>query len=330
MYSNKRPISLPADLPPQLLVVIDTEEEFDWNADPDRSKNTVHSMAHIDRAQSIFNDYSLKPCYVIDFPVASQSEGTRLLKTYHQAGQCEIGAHLHPWVNPPFSEDLSRSNMYPGNLSQTLERDKLRQLRDSITEAFGKAPVAYKAGRYGFGPNTEATLEALGFDIDLSVCPPVDYRADGGPDYRYYDAQPFWFGAEKQLLEIPVTGAFVGWAGPVANPLFATAQKFKKLKAPGILSRLKAVDRLMLSPEGFTPDEHKAITRYLYNQGVRTFTWSFHSPSVVPGHTPYVHTQQDLNRFLDAFNRYFDFFFNELGGQASSPTQLKALLETQA
>ena len=110
-------------------------------------------------------------------------------------------------------------------------------------------------------------------------------------------------------------------------PLFELAQMFRRLKAPGILSRLGAVDRLMLSPEGFTPKEHIKLTRFLYNQGVRTFTWSFHSPSVVPGHTSYVQNEQQLRAFLDAFREYFDFFFNELGGQANTPTGLKSLME---
>ena len=36
----------------------------------------------------------------------------------------------------------------------------------------------------------------------------------------------------------------------------------------------------------------------------------------------------ELRRFLDAFRRYFDFFFGELGGVATSPTRLKQHLET--
>jgi hypothetical protein len=314
---------------PQLMVVVDTEEEFDWNADPDPAENAVSAMSQIGRAQDIFNQYGIRPCYVIDYPVASKPEGYRLLKEYADAGQCEIGAHLHPWVNPPLGENLTRSNMYPGNLPGPVEREKLTQLRDTIARNFGKAPVAYKAGRYGFGPNTAGILQDLGFTIDLSVCPPLDARADGGPDYRRYDASPFWFGQHsKRVLEIPCSGGFAGWAHRVALPLFEIAMRFKALKAPGILSRLGAVDRLMLSPEGFTPAEHIKLTRFLYNQGVRTFTWSFHSPSVVPGNTSYVRDDQELERFLGSFRQYFDFFFDELGGQASSPARLRTLMET--
>jgi len=63
---------------------------------------------------------------------------------------------------------------------------------------------------------------------------------------------------------------------------------------------------------------------------VRTFTWSFHSPSVVPGHTSYVQNEAQLRLFLDSFRQYFDFFFNELGGQASSPARIQTLMERMA
>jgi len=331
MFEKKKEIRLPLETPPQLIVVIDTEEEFDWNAEPDANANRVSAMAHIDRAQEIFNEYGICPCYVIDYPVASQPQGYELLKQFAEQGQCEIGAHLHPWVNPPQEEAVTVSNMYPGNLPEALEREKLRVLSDTIQQNFGQAPIAYKAGRYGFGPNTTGILHELGFDIDLSVCPPLDSRGDGGPDYRRFDSHPFWFGGpDRPILEIPCTGGFIGWAHPMAIPLFQVAQRLRRFKAPGILSRIGAVDRLMLSPEGFTPAEHIKLTRALYKQGVRTFTWSFHSPSVVPGNTSYVQNEAQLKAFLDSFRQFFDFFFNELGGQASSPTRIRKYMENMA
>lgn len=329
MFSNRQSIRLPSDTAPQLIVVIDTEEEFDWNAKPDPKKNGVSAMAHIDRAQTIFNEYGIRPCYVVDYPVTSQPEGSALLKRYFDAGQCDIGAHLHPWVNPPIQEAINVHNMYPGNLDPELERGKLMHLRNTIADTFGAPPTIYKAGRYGFGPNTENILAELGFEIDVSVCPPLDSRADGGPDYRRFTSDPFWFGTgSSRLLEIPTTGAFVGWAHTTAIPLYDLASRLKRFRAPGILARLSAVDRLMLSPEGFGTDEHIKLTRFLYQRGMRTFTWSFHSPSVVPGNTAYVQNEQELTTFLDSFRRFFDFFFGELAGQATTPARLKTMMET--
>ena len=44
MFSSKVAVDLPADMAPQLIVVIDTEEEFDWSMTDDAAHvAVVHS-----------------------------------------------------------------------------------------------------------------------------------------------------------------------------------------------------------------------------------------------------------------------------------------------
>ena len=203
---------------------------------------------------------------------------------------------------------------------------RVASLNVSRLLAFDIQTNIYKAGRYGFGPNTSGILQKLGLEIDLSFCPPFDHSEEGGPDYSSYKAEPFWFG-RKRILEIPVTGAFVGWAGSASKTVYKLASRFKVLRLTGILAKISAVDRLLLTPEGFNTDEHIKITKYLYERGVRVFTWSFHSPSVVPGYTPYVQNEYELRNFLDSFRKYFDYFFNDLSGEASTPTEIKQQIE---
>lgn len=326
MLGFNAPINISSDQRPQLVVVIDTEEEFDWNAPADRNKTGVTAMDYIYRAQDIFDEYNITPCYVVDYPVVSQDHGSRALKKIFNDGRCEIGAHLHPWVSPPLDEEMLPENTFPGNLDADLEREKLQVLTDQIELVFGCRPTSYKAGRYGVGPNTAKILSDLGYQTDLSLCPPVDYSDQKGPDFSGCHAEPFWFGENNSLLEIPISGAFVGWAGAFAKPIYNFGMKFKQFKLPGIFSRLSLVDRLMLSPEGFTSEDHIKLTLFLYSRGVRTFTWSFHSPTVVPGHTSYVQNEQQLEQFLGTFRTYFDFFFNQLDGEATTPTKLRSQL----
>lgn len=327
MFTNVTPVNNRVNMPPTLQVVIDTEEEFDWSKGPDRSKTSVKHLEHLGLIQNIFNHYGLKPCYVIDYPVAADTQHNQLLVEAFAAGLCEIGAHLHPWVNPPFSEQLSVANMYPGNLPPELEKQKLQLLTSKITESFNFRPVIYKAGRYGFGPNTQSILESLGYLIDLSVCPTFDHRYDGGPDYRNFGVEPFYFG--NYLFEIPLTAAYVGYAGRWSQHLYQLGNRLRRFKVPGIFSRMGLVDRLVLSPEGFTSDEHIKITKFLLSNNIKDFTWSFHSSSICVGNTSYVQNERQLAEFLDRFKRYFDFFFRTLGGIATSPTQFRNMMEKQ-
>jgi hypothetical protein len=328
MLNPNQFIKLPSDTKPQLVVVIDTEEEFDWSKKPQSTSTAVTAMSEIYRVQEIFKEYGIVPCYVVDHPIASNPSSVKSIKGYVDNNECEIGAHLHPWVNPPLVEELSFSNMYPGNLDKEIEFEKLKNLKNQIKSSFGITPTLYKAGRCGIGPNTAEILKELEFTIDVSVCAGFDYSADGGPDFSGSTSYPYWFGEGNESLEIPMTGGFVGMAGRFSRPLYNFSRYFDSVKATGILSNLSIVDRLMLSPEGYTREEHVKLTRSLIKKGLRTFTWNFHSPSVMPGMTEYTQTEKQVKEFLDLFRYYFDFFFEELGGEATTPTNLKKYLET--
>jgi hypothetical protein len=309
------------------MIVVDTEEEFDWNGGFHRENRDVSAMSEIGTAQRIFDAYGVAPCYVVDYPVADQPAGVEPLLDIVSTGRAVLGAHLHPWVNPPLEEELIHSNSFPGNLPPDLEAAKLRRLVERIEESFGERPAIYKAGRYGLGPSSPASLRELGFTIDLSASPPFDYRAEGGPDYSTFPLEPFWFGPESTLLGIPSTAAYVGRlaSDSRAHSLYAraTGPVPTRAKIPAILSRLRLLERLRLSPEGYSLAELERLTRDLVRRGHRVFVLSFHSPSLKAGCTPYVRTRDDLGRFLDTLDRFLEFFFTEIEGRADTPFQLR-------
>ena len=313
---------------PKLIVVIDTEEEFDWSASFSRSNISVKAMRSITAAQDIFDAYQITPVYVIDYAVASQAQGYGPLQDIHADGKCLIGTHVHPWVNPPFDEQVSIHNSFLGNLPPELEEAKLKVLGEMIAERFGEIPVIYKAGRYGIGANSARILEQEGYEVDLSVCPFMDYSSEGGPDFSTFSAWPYWFGLHRQLLELPLTTGFTGlcrrW-GFVWHDI-ASRSLLAQLRADGILARLRMVNKVWLSPEGYTLKENIDLIRSLYRDGLRVFSFAFHSPSLEPGHTPYVRTQSDLDKFLSHCKDFFDFFIDELGGEVTTPLMLKSQL----
>ena len=312
---------------PTLFVIVDTEEEFDWHAPFSRDNTDVRAMRHVERLQTILSPYGARPTYVIDYPVATKPDGYLPLRDIYVSGAADIGAHLHPWVNPPFLEEVVPRNSFAFRLGG-LEADKLRVLRDAIAETFGMVPTVYKAGRYGFGETTAAVLEDLGFDVDISINPRMNFAGQGGPDFGLFDARPFLFGRTRRLLEIPCSTDYVGMAAGHGRALhtFADQHALRQLRLVGILARLGVVNRVMLTPEGHTIDEMKALTRSLISRGVRTLSLTLHSPSLTAGCTPYVRTEQQLGQFLDRIREYCDFFFSELGGVASTPAEFCARL----
>jgi hypothetical protein len=312
---------------PILVVVIDTEEEREWGI-YSRNDVSVSAIRHVDRAQAIFDEFHVRPTYVVDYPVASQAVAYGPLRDILASGRAAVGAHLHPWVNPPYLEEIVRRNTYPGNLPGELEQVKIENLVAEIECHLGERPTVYKAGRYGTGPNTVSILDRLGFEVDLSTSPPYDLRQDGGPDYRRCSPAPYWL--NDRLLELPTTGAFIGALRSAGPWLYSwvTHPRLRWSALAGISSRLGLLGRVRLSPEGHDFRDQKELTEGLLSRGVSIFTWSFHSPSLQPGGSPYVKSNADLERFLGANRRYFEYFMGDLGGVAMTPLEVRRKLLT--
>jgi len=309
---------------PVLIIIIDTEEEFNWNEPFNRKNISVKNIAHQQKAQKIFAKYGIKPTYVIDYPVASQPEGIQPLKELYDNKLCDIGAHLHPWVTPPFTEDVNNHNSFPGNLSYEQEYEKLKTLTDTITENFGFKPSIYKAGRYGVGVNTTKILQKLGYSIDCSVVPNSDFSTTEGASFsNIKNCQPYPF-ANGKILEVPLTVDYVGHLAKAGTPFYKIIQQDSliKLKIPGILSRLGLFERIRLSPEGQNITELKQLTLSMLKQKQKVFCLTYHSSSLMIGGSPYVNSEKELAAFLDTVDQYLDFFKNTIKGKCSTLKQL--------
>ena len=311
---------------PTLFVVVDTEAEFDWTKPFARELTSVSAMDDIERGQDVFDAHGVRPIYVVDYPVASQHRGHARLRAIMERDACEIGAHLHPWTTPPFEEPLSPRNSYPGNLDPRLEERKLASLIAVIRDNFGISPVFYKAGRYGFGPQTPTALMQHGIRIDLSVLPGADLRRQGGPDFRTLKPVLYRI-AGTNLLSLPMTRSEVGLLPDLANVGAAVHAwpGVSWLRLPSVLARLRIAETITLTPEGVTEAEQIRLVRVLLNQGCRRFVLHYHSPSLSPGNTPYAKDRTGAETLILRLRRLCRFFFEEIGGAPGNPQDLLRL-----
>lgn len=318
---------------PVLLVIVDTEGEFAWDQPFNRSAVGTTSIASQPLMHArVFDEFGIVPTYMVDWPVATTPDAIATLRRLLDADRCEIGAHLHPWVSPPYEETLSDFNSYGGNLPRQLEFDKLRLLTETIGNAFSRHPLAFKAGRYGLGPHTAESIAALGYEVDASVVPYSAFTADGGPDFRTFDEHPYWFPAgTRELLELPVTTGFCGWLRGFGTRLYDAAQTplARRLRVGGMLARSRALERVRLSPEVASGAEMRRLTGALLAGGCQVFSLTYHSPSLMPGHTPYVRCEADLERLITTVRDYCGWFRDEVGGEFMSLSQLRRSLAAQ-
>ena len=132
-----------------------------------------------------------------------------------------------------------------------------------------------------------------------------DYSDEGGPDFSRVKPLPFRIG-DDALVELPLSAAYVGRLRARGRGLYRAAGRLPRGR--GLLSRTGLLDRVPLTPEGVPLGEALAAARALLDDGVRWLSLSFHSPSVEPGHTPYVRTAEDLRRFHAWWDGMLDFF----------------------
>lgn len=314
-------VRLPDSLGRRFLVFVDTEEEFDWTAPRRRDATATTAIAALPKAHRRLAAFGICPTYLVDFPVASSDAAISVLRPLMDAGECAIGTQLHPWVNPPFDEELTVANSFVGNLPEAMERAKLKALTERIETGFGRRPQVYRAGRYGIGPNTARLLEEAGYRMDVSVRALFDYSAEGGPDFSHRDAVATWAGPGRLLLELPLTAVFTGFARKMGPSLFAATGRAQRLR--GLLARTGMLERIALTPEGTPLPEALRAIRTLLEEDVRLLSISFHSPSVEPGHTPYVRDAEDLRRFY----RWWDGVLDLLAREGVHPIGADALVE---
>lgn len=286
------PITWPDAFGRRFTVFVDVEEEFDWSAPLDASHRATTAMRAFPDAHARFAASGVGLTCMVDHPIATDPAATAILRQVADDPRSAIGAQLHAWVTPPFTGPATPFASYAGNLLPELERAKIAALTDAITTAFGARPPAFRAGRYGLGPGTMRMLAEAGYRLDSSVRPGYDYSEDGGPDYTLAGAGAY---RREGVIELPLTTVFTGWARRRGATLYRALRRVPH--ARGLAARTGAIARVALTPEGMPLRDALAALDVAAADGERLLVLSFHSPSLAPGHTPYVRDAADLRSF---------------------------------
>jgi hypothetical protein len=284
-------------------VFVDVEEEFDWSGPVARAHRSTTAMRAFPSAHRRFAERAVPLTCMIDYPIADDAASVQILQDVLADGRSVIGAQLHPWVNPPHQEAVNGFNSFSGNLPRALQAAKIMALRDAIAAAFGTPPLIFRAGRYGLGPDTLSLLVEAGFRADSSVRACYDYSRQGGPDYAAAGNHAWQAG---ELIELPLTTVFTGRLRGRGAGLYRAVGPMPA--AHGLLARTGLLQRIALTPEGIPIAEALEAVEVALGEGLRLLTFSFHSPSLAPGHTPYVRDAADLWTFW----RWWDLMLDRL------------------
>jgi hypothetical protein len=300
------------EIKPKLLILIHAEEEFDWDKPVSRENRGVSHVHLLKKYQSLFERYNASVAYALTYPVLKNEESAHFFKEELSTNKsAHLGIHCHPWVTPPFLENVNNFNSYPCNLSYELEMKKLEELALLFTENIGFKPKFYVAGRYGVGASTYRILKNLRIKYDFSFVPTYDYRSQDGPDFTTISNQVV---ENEGVVRIPHSAGFSGWLSESGErPLILDHPLVREYRLSRLLSLFGGVGQAMLSPEGNSLSTMKNLTKKLIKQNVETLVLSFHSTSICPGMSPYTKNQRDEKRLYYMLDKYLDFITSSIG-----------------
>ncbi len=299
----------------KLVVTIDTEED-NWGG-YNAGEYTLENILKIPALQHLFDKFSVKPTYLITYPVATDERSLAVLREIHEGKRCEIGAHCHPWNTPPLEEEKTDVNSMLCNLPPDLQYRKLSTLHEMIKKNLGSTPVCFRAGRWGYSKDVAKSLHSLGYIIDTSISSYTDWSCYHGPDFTNATPKPYRFAIENifqessegPMVEIPATVGFLQQNFTFSNALLKILSRrpVNKLRLMGVLSRLHLLNKVWLSPELTDARSMIRLTQLMLKNNYTLVNMSFHSTSLMAGLSPFVRTKDDEKSFLQRVSDYLSF-----------------------
>lgn len=310
----------------KLIITIDTEADNQWA----RSETLeLRNIAYIPRFQDLCDHYGFKPTYLITYAMATSDHFIQTVGSYQQAGRAEIGAHLHPWANPPLTpltDNDHHHHPFPHEYPEEVLREKLTILTETIEKNIGERPATFRAGRYGFDGTVASILSDLGYIADCSVTPLVSWRSrmgnpqgNGGPDFAGAPCHPYFVSMKdctkagySHLLEVPVSIFFLRW--PVLNRV---VRGFKQVYHDPHDLLLRALYKAGQKPTWFRPlpdrSPHELIQIYRMARSLKLdyVEMMLHSSELMPGGSKNVKDEQAVEKLYTLFEALFQFLSKE-------------------
>ncbi len=330
----------------QFAVTIDTEADNLWARQ--RGPLSFENIRALPRLQKLCDRHGIVPTYLVTWAVASDAESRDILQSLLAQGRCEIGAHLHAWSTPPYepvTEDDDKHHPYLYEYAREVQEEKLAGLTRLLSDSFGEHPLTYRAGRWGADAASVKLLEEMGYLVDTSVSPLVTWRytlgapgGRGGPCFLWAPTDVYRPSYEdigkrgdSQLVEVPVTIAFVKPIGPRLQHLYKLLTHKRTLPRRLVRRALRmlGVCRVVwLHPALANGAEMMRLSERRITGGAKSLNMMFHSSELVAGLNPLVRDEVEERRVWEAMEDVFAFVTKEprvrpvpLSAFAEAPSQ---------
>ena len=275
-----RYFTLTIDVEPDCTAILALLRPFDIRRSTDRVREIL---------QPLFNQHKVSPTYLINNVVLEDPESVETFRRLE--GTYELATHLHS----EFIEPEKKFSDYAGkkgeanqcSLRPEIELAKMENITGLFRKAFGYAPTAFRAGRFSAGPNTIRCLKKLGYKVDTSVTPHVNWNdasRQDPVDYRGAREQPYFVADGSYLEEDP--------AGPILEIPVSITKRWRRFRRRDV----------WLRPAFSTRDQvvqlvREYLRKYAQNDNV-VLNMMFHNVEVLPGKSPYTRSPEECREYL--------------------------------
>ncbi len=285
-----------------LCVTIDCECDKGpgWRSQrPLRFEGVTEGIAR--RLMPLFRSHGAKPTFLLS-PELLRDEAS-LEVVGRLAGEAELGTHLHGEYAEPGAHEPEKTTVFQRDYPLDVERDKLAYLTERFLRAFGKPPRSFRAGRFGLGAHSIGILDALGYSVESSVTPYVDWSRAGSEGLSFVDApsQPYHPDpaaperpGKSRLWEVPITIVPHPLRGV---PLIGRATEPRWLRPTrGSARRLIGVAKSALRTAREAGSSQPVVLNAM-----------FHNVEVIPGASPYASNENEARGILDRLGALLSF-----------------------
>lgn len=267
---------------------IDTEEEWEWGeAFPQQDAN-VSNIDTIPAFQKICEGLGLRPTYFVDYAVADNPQAVEHILPLIPEGNCEIGAHLHPWCNPPFFGPVGEFESHVVNLPKEQVSQKLENLVKKLEQSFSIKPKSFRTGRWGIDKTVMSLLVEQGFNVDSSVYPFYEneyFHCNGAPSLPYWPDlnNPLKVSSQNKIYELPVTVGFNRSNFELANKIHTAFTKppLNWTRFNGIAWHTNVLRKNYLCPELSAANDMISLCKSVIDKGYPILHMYMHSSSLV-------------------------------------------------
>lgn len=281
----------------RIYITLDTEMDNDkhWGKHfPPEYSSVIEGIPNLLRP--IWDKYQVHPIYFVSPEVIYSEECVSILRDEIRRGAI-IGAHLHPeYIEPNriWGKEIEHAKAeFPCfAYSYEIEKKKLENLTQIIEEKLGVRPTWYRAARFGADMDTIRILSELGYEIDSSVTPGIDWTIKGGPNHKDAFEKKYAISGTDMykmaeddsngigIIEMPITILGKRWGG--VGKLLPDNWLFYR----------------WLRPTHMTYLEMKNIVREMNKCKMDESVMMFHSMEIMINKTPYVRNRLMQKYFL--------------------------------